>query len=74
MQIARLQKQNTFPAETYSKRALGLTTPNQMDIIYIPLKEKLIEFIRDFLAVNQKKPSVHTGSSIRHYIQSDFIK
>jgi len=74
MQIARLQKQNTFPAETYSKRALGLTTPNQMDIIYIPLKEKLIEFIRDFLAVNQKKPSVHTGSSIRHYTQSDFIK
>lgn len=52
VQIARQQKQGLFPAETYSKRALGLTTPNRMDIMYAPLKEKLSEFIRDYLAVN----------------------
>ena len=55
VQISRAQGQGTFPAETYSKRALGLTTPNRMDVIYEPLKEKLGEFARDYLSVNPKK-------------------
>ncbi len=55
VQITRPQKQGAFPAETYSKRALGLTTPSRMDVIYEPLKEKLREFIRDYLAVNPKQ-------------------
>jgi stress-induced morphogen len=55
VQIARPQRQGSFPAETYSKKALGLTTPSRMDLIYEPLKEKLGEFIRDYLAVNPKQ-------------------
>lgn len=55
VQITRPQRQGSFPAETYSKRALGLTTPSRIDVIYEPLKEKLGEFIRDYLAVNSKQ-------------------
>ena len=54
-QIPRLQKQGMFPVETYSKRALGLTTSSRMNVIYEPLKEKLGDFIRDYLTVNPKQ-------------------
>ncbi len=73
VQITRPQKQGLFPSETYSKRALGLTTPNRMDLIYVPLKEKLSEFIHDYLAVNSKQQIVG-GISTPHYTQSDLIK
>ncbi len=55
LQIIHPQRQGIFPVETYSKRALGLTTPSRMNVIYEPLKEKLGEFIRDYLAVNPKQ-------------------
>lgn len=55
MQISRLQGKGIFPAETYGKRALGLTTPNRMDVINEPLKEKIGEFVSDYLSVNPKR-------------------
>ncbi len=55
VQISRPRGKGVFPAETYSKRALGLTTPNRMDVINEPLKEKIREFIEDYLAVNPKR-------------------
>ena len=55
VQITRGLRQGVFPAETYSKRALGLTLPSRMDVVYEPLREKLSEFIRDYLAVNSKR-------------------
>jgi hypothetical protein len=55
VQISRPQGTGIFPAETYSKRALGLTTPNQIDVINEPLKEKIGEFIKDYFAVNPKR-------------------
>lgn len=55
VQISRPQGKGIFPAETYSKRALGLTTPNRMEVINEPLKEKVGEFIKDYLAVNPKR-------------------
>ncbi len=56
-QITHGQKQGRFPVETYGTIALGLTTPNRMDIIYEPLKEKLGEFIKSA----QKTPSACGG-------------
>ncbi|MGI8670285.1 MAG: hypothetical protein ACR2J3_10655 [Aridibacter sp.] len=55
VQISRPQGKGIFPAEIYSKRFLGLTTPNRLDIINEPLKEKVGEFIKDYLAANSKR-------------------
>jgi hypothetical protein len=64
VQISRPQARGVFPAETYSKRALGLTTPNRLDVINEPLKEKLREFIRDYSSVNPKS----LASSLRLHL------
>jgi hypothetical protein len=52
VQITRSNKHGLFVAETYAKRAFGLTSPKQMDLIYEPLNAKLKELITDFVSVN----------------------
>jgi hypothetical protein len=54
VKLSRLTNASDIPAETYRKVALGLTTPSRMEVIEEPLKEKLAEFIDDFLSVNPK--------------------
>jgi hypothetical protein len=54
VKLSRLTNASDIPAETYGKIALGLTTPSKMEVIEEPLKEKLAEFIADFLSVNPK--------------------
>jgi hypothetical protein len=54
VKLSRLTNASDIPAETYRKIALGLTTPGRMEVIEEPLKEKLAEFIADFLSVNPK--------------------
>ena len=52
--LARRQQPDPFPAETWSAKAIGLTTPNRMDILLAPLKEKAAEFIEDYRSVNPR--------------------
>lgn len=52
--LVRSEKQDVFPAETWSKKALGLTTPSRIGLIQEPIREKLKEFISDYIAVNPK--------------------
>src|SRR5262249_52239847 len=54
VKLSRLTNAADLPAETYRKAAVGLTTPSKMEVIVEPLKEKLAEFIADFLSVNPK--------------------
>jgi hypothetical protein len=54
VKLSRLTNASDIPAETYRKVALGLTTPSRMEVIEEPLKEKLAEFIADFISVNPK--------------------
>jgi hypothetical protein len=54
VKLSRLPNASDIAAETYRKVALGLTTPNRMEVIEEPLKEKIAEFIADFLSVNPK--------------------
>lgn len=55
VQITRSNKSGLFVAETYGKRAFGLTTPNQLNLVYEPLDAKLKELIADFLKVNPRR-------------------
>ena len=55
VQITRSNKPGLFVAETYGKRALGLTTPKQLNLIYEPLNAKLKELITDFVSVNPRR-------------------
>jgi len=52
--LARIEKRETFAAETWSKKALGLTTANKIASIQEPLREKVSEFISDYFAANPK--------------------
>ena len=52
--LARLKSADLFPSETWSKQALGLTTPNQMDLIHHPVLEKVDEFIADYRKANPR--------------------
>ena len=52
--LARRQDQGQFPAETWGAKAIGLTTPNRMDLILEPLRTKVADFVADYLAANAK--------------------
>ena len=52
--LARRREPDPFPAQTWSARAFGLTSPNRMDLILEPIRMKVDEFIGDYLAVNPK--------------------
>lgn len=64
VKISRTQgKGGIFPAETYSKRALGITTPSRMNLLYEPLKEKIGEFVSNYVSIN---PSSKNLSKTAH--------
>lgn len=50
--LTRDPKMTAMPAQTWTALALGLTTPQRLDIIDEPLKEKLGDFIKAFRAAN----------------------
>jgi hypothetical protein len=52
--LARRQDPEPFPAQTWSAKAIGLTSPNRMDLMLQPLKERVTDFVSDYLAVNAK--------------------
>ena len=52
--LARRQAPDPFPAQTWGTKAIGLTSPNRMDLILEPLKSTVGEFIADYSAVNAK--------------------
>ena len=52
--LARRQDPDAFPAQTWSAEALGLTSPNRMDLMLEPLRAKVGEFIKDYTAVNPR--------------------
>ncbi len=54
MRLDRGKSSASLPAETWSKLALGLTTPDRMDVIDHPVLEKLDEFISDYRAANPR--------------------
>jgi len=55
--LARLQGTESFPSQTWSAKALGLTGANRMDLILEPLKARLADFAADYLAANPKAGS-----------------
>lgn len=52
VRLTRNPKMAATPSETWGTAALGVTTPDRLDIIDEPLKEKLGEFIKAFKAAN----------------------
>jgi hypothetical protein len=52
--LARRQDPDSFPAPTWSAKAMGLTVANRMDLMLEPLKAKVADFVADYLAVNPK--------------------
>jgi hypothetical protein len=54
VRLARRQDSNPLPAQTWGALAFGLTTPNRLDVILQPVKEKVDEFVADYLSVNGK--------------------
>ena len=54
VQLTRNAKIDAAPAQTWGAIGLGLTTPQRLDIIDEPLKEKLGEFIKAFKAANPR--------------------
>ncbi|HWZ82011.1 MAG TPA: hypothetical protein VNW47_05280 [Terriglobales bacterium] len=52
--LARRQDLDSFPAQTWSAKAMGLTVANRMDLMIEPLKAKVADFVADYLAVNPK--------------------
>ena len=52
VQLTRNPKLKALPSQTWGAVALGLTTPQRLDIIDEPLKEKLGEFVKAFKAAN----------------------
>jgi len=55
--LARRQDPDPFPAQTWSAKAIGLTSANRMDLILAPLREKVADFVADYFAVNAKPRS-----------------
>lgn len=54
VRLARLRESEPFPSQTWGAKAMGLTAPNRMNLIMEPLKEKVADFVADYLAVNPK--------------------
>jgi hypothetical protein len=54
VRLTRLSAADSFPAQTWSTKALGLTTANRMDIMLEPIRAKVDDFISDYTAVNPK--------------------
>jgi len=52
--LARRRDSDPFPAQTWSAKAIGLTSANRMDLILAPIKDKVSEFVADYLAVNPR--------------------
>jgi len=52
--LARRQDHDTFPAQTWGAKAIGLTSASRMDLMLEPIKAKVTEFVTDYLAVNAK--------------------
>jgi hypothetical protein len=52
--LVRRQDSDSFPAQTWSSKAMGLTGAHQMSLILEPLKAKVADFVTDYLAVNPK--------------------
>jgi hypothetical protein len=52
--LARIQIPDSFPAQTWGAKAMGLTTANRMDLILEPLRAKVADFISDYRGVNPK--------------------
>ena len=48
--LARRQEPDSFPAQTWSRKAIGLTGANEMEVMLA----KLADFVTDYLAVNPK--------------------
>jgi hypothetical protein len=51
--LARTKEADPFPAQTWAARAMGLTSPNQTDLILEPVIAKVNEFIGDYRGVNK---------------------
>jgi hypothetical protein len=57
VRLARRNDPDTFPAQTWSQKALGITGPKRMDLILEPLKVRVGDFVNDYLSVNPKSQS-----------------
>jgi len=54
--LMRQPNTNPTPGQTWSAKAIGLTSANQLHLILEPLGAKVGEFVRDFVAANPKPP------------------
>jgi hypothetical protein len=54
VRLARRQESDSFPAQTWSAKAMGLTGAHQMNLILEPLKAKVADFVTDYLSVNPR--------------------
>jgi len=52
--FARSQEPDPFPAQTWSPKAMGLTSANRMDLVLEPLRARLADFIKDHVSVSPK--------------------
>ena len=52
VQLMRNLKMGNMPAQTWGAVSLGLTTPQRMEIVDEPLKDKLADFVKVFKAAN----------------------
>ena len=52
--LARRQEPDPFPAQTWDAKAIGVTSANRMDLMLEPLRAKMGDFIKDYLAANVK--------------------
>ena len=52
--LARRQSPDSFPAQTWGGKAIGLTSANRMDLILEPVRERVGDFVADYLAANAK--------------------
>jgi len=53
VRLARLPGGDSFPAQTWSEEAIGLTTASHAEVIMEPVKAKVEDFIRDYRAANE---------------------
>ena len=52
VRLARRQETDSFPAQTWGAKAMGLTGANRMGLILDPLRVRVADFIKDYLAVS----------------------
>jgi hypothetical protein len=57
VRLARRNDSDSFPAQTWSQKALGITGPKRMDLILEPLKVRVGDFVNDYLSANAKPRS-----------------